>query len=139
MKKDFSLTPQQLQDGIQNTIRVFNEYKLDRKMYANNTYKIATPSGEFYQYQFLIIPGGTQLSMTVGSRGYKMTEQKAIGLVSQFFSRLDQVINGQIILTAEIVNRDVYKSSQNLIGAINLVRLVVAVIATIMALMLLLR
>lgn len=137
MKKDYPLSPQQVHDAIQNTIRVFNEYKLDRKIYENNIYKIHSIGGEIYQYQLFVTPNGTQLKMQVLSRTYKMTEERAVPLVTQFISRLDQVISGQIILTPDTVNKDVYKTDQTALGMLSLTRIVLAIISAILALKLL--
>ena len=60
-------------------------------------------------------------------------------MVSQFISRLDQIINGQIVLTPEIVNKDVYKTGQTTLGIISLVRLAVAIILVVLALKALIR
>lgn len=67
--------------------------------------------------------------MTAGDGLKKMTEERAVGLVTQFFSRLDQVANGQISLTADIVNRDVYKGGQGAVALLSLIKLIVAAVA----------
>lgn len=134
MKKSYNLTIQQLHDHIQNMIRVYNEYKLDRKLQPGNTYRVFGP-GYFFLYQLFTTPDGCQIKVTVGKAMGKIKEEEAVNLANIFLTRLDQIVNGQIVLTADIVNRDVYKSGQALLSVVNLVRLIVAVIAIIMALM----
>lgn len=128
MTKVYPVSPQQLQDAIQNTIRIFNEYRLDKKVYVDSVYKINSGS-VFYRYQMFTTPEGTQLKMTVGDGFFNMPESKASMLVEQFFSRVDQVIKGQIVLTADVVNRDVYKANQGVLAGIGILRLIVAAIA----------
>lgn len=136
MEKVYSLAPQQVHDAIQNAIRVFNEYRMDKKRNGNKFF-ILTPSALFYQYELLVVPDGTLLRIEAGGRYGKISNEEASQSVSQFITRLDQIINGHILLTADVVNRDVYKSGQGVIGAIWLIRLIIAIVAIIMGIMVL--
>lgn len=135
MKKLYSLTSQQVHDAIQNMIRVFNEYRLDRKLYENNVYRVYAGK-YFYNYQMFNTPEGTQLKVSCGlSFGPTIADEDARHLVEQFYSRLDQIISGQIALTPDVVNRDVYKSNQAALGVLTIVKLIVAAAAIIMGIM----
>lgn len=130
MRKDYAFTPQQLNDYIQDTVRVFDEYRLDKKIYANSTYKILAPTkGIFIQYQFFTTETGCQLSIAVGALSGKITEQNALAWANVFINQVDKIINRQILLTPEIANRDVYKSGQTTTGVIKLISLIAAIIA----------
>lgn len=140
MKKEFTgATSQQIHNSVQNTIRVFNEYRLDKKSPIAGVYKIWSSAGDliFYNLQYFDIEGGTQLSvMGAKAIGGEMTD--AFG-VENFFERLEQVHNGRIALTPEVVNRDVYKGDQGTLAIIWVIRAVVALAAIILGLKALLR
>lgn len=138
MKKTYLLTVQQLFDAVQNTIRVFNEYALDKKMLPNNTYRINS-GANFYLLQLFTMPEGTQLKVTAGKVFGKITEGAAVQLVNQFYSRLDLIVKGQIVLTPDVVNRDVYKAGQGAVAFLTLLKFIVALIAIAIALGILMR
>src|SRR5450432_191610 len=114
MTKEYTISDKHLQTSIFNTIRVINEYRLDRRVYVNNTYKILVPAnGIFYQYQVFKTETGSQLKIFAGfTNGTKITEPNAIAWINLFLSNLDSVVSGQVVLTPEVINGDVYKSGQ---------------------------
>ncbi|HSZ33220.1 MAG TPA: hypothetical protein VK772_07910 [Puia sp.] len=137
MTIEYTITDKHLQTSILNTIRVINEYRLDKKKYLNNTYKILIPSkGIFYQYQVFKKETGSQLKIYAGfTKGTKITETNAVAWINLFLTNLDSVISGQVVLTPEMINKDVYKSSQFAFGLLQLIILIVAVIAIATALL----
>lgn len=133
MKKIYALTPQELHNAVQNVIRIFDDYSLDRKKPDATTYRILS-GGKFYLLKYFNAAGGTELKITVGKTFGKITEAEAVPLVSTFFSRIDQVVNRQIIMTPDVANKDVFKSGQGAIALLTIVKFIVALIAIAIAL-----
>lgn len=134
-------SPQQLHNSVQNTIRIFNEYRLDKKSPENGVFTVHSTEGGsiFFHLQYFDIEGGTQLNVSAGKPVWnKIGDNTIVPLVESFFDRLDQVNSGKIVLTPDVVNRDVYKSGQAVSGAIWLIRAIVAAAAIIIGLMALL-
>lgn len=141
MKKRYLLTIQQLHDAIQNTIRVYNDYKMDRKVHANSAYRVYGP-GYYLQFQYFKTNDGCEIKTISGKASLsgkgEIKEENARANVMEFYRRIDQIVNKEVALTPDILNRDVYKAGAGLIAGVNLIRLVVAVIAIVIALMALL-
>lgn len=137
MKKIYTLSPQDLHDAIQNTIRVFNEYRLSKKKGPGEAFRVDAGS-YFLLYMLFITPEGTELNIKCGKTGGgEIAAHLALSYINQFFSRIDQIANGRIALTPEIVNRDVYKGGQGVAAAFWLIRLVAAIAAIVIAMMVL--
>jgi len=142
MTKNFTGLPtQHLHDAVQNTIRIFNEYRLDKKIYPGSIYKVFSTEagGIFYDLQYFKLDDGVQISVKAGKIFGKITEAEAVTLVQNLLTRIDAVLSGKIIMTADVANRDVYKSGQTVTGLFALIKLIVAIVAIIMALMVLMR
>ena len=96
MNKDFlGASTQQLRNALQNTIRVFDEYRMNKKIYDAQAFKI--------------------------------------------YSTEEQVFNGDIVLTADVANRDIYKSVDGLSAVGIILRLAISIITVIMGLLVLMR
>jgi len=134
MKKKYLLTVQQLHDAVQNTIRVYNDYRLDRKLGPNSSYTIYGP-GYFLRFQYFNVEGGCEIKTVSGKAIGKISEEAARAHVAEFYRRVDQVVNKEVALTPDILNKDVYKSGSTAIGLIQLVKLIVAIIAIVLAVM----
>lgn len=139
MKRDFpGQTPQQLHSAVQNTIRVFNEYSLDKKSPVDGLFIVHSTEALslYYQLQYFNIDGGTQLSVKAGKGpGVDLNSDLAGPMIEGFLDRLDQVNTGKIVLTPDVVNRDVYKSGQTASGIVWLLRALAAAAAIILGVM----
>lgn len=134
MKKKYLLTVQQLHDAVQYTIKVFNDYKLERNLGPNNAYTIYGP-GYFLRFQYFTVEGGCEIKTVSGKILGKITEEAARTNVNEFYRRIDQIVTKKIALTPDILNKDVYKSGSTIIAAIQLVKLIVAIVAIVLAIM----
>lgn len=133
MKKVYALSPQELHDAIQNVIRVYDDYALDRLKPDATTYRVLS-GDKFYLLKYFDVSGGTEVKITAGRAFGKMTEAEAVPLVSAFFSRIDQIVNGRIVLTPDVANKDVFKSGRGAIAMLTVLKFVVALIAIAIAL-----
>jgi len=110
-------------------------------MHDSKTFKVISTEmgGVFYLVRYFNIENGVQLSVTCGKILGEISEELFQNLVANLVSRLKQVTYGQIVLTADIANRDVYKSGQGVEVMVTLIRVAIAIIIMILALMVLVR
>ena len=142
MNKDFlGVSTQQLHNALQNTIRVFDEYRMNKKMHDAQTFRIYSTEdgGLFYLVKYFDVEDGVQIRVTCGKLFGKITEVAAVNFITTFLSRLEQVFNGHIVLTADVANRDIYKSVDGLSAVGIILRLAIAIITVIMGLLVLMR
>jgi hypothetical protein len=112
MKRNYCITTTLLQNAIFDTIRFFEEYSLDDKVYENNTYRIKVAKKNIcYFYQILKTDSGSRLLMKVQNPKVGMTQFEAVYLENIFINNLDKIINKEIIVTEGIAKKDVYRSA----------------------------
>ena len=127
MKRNYFITTTLLQNSIFDTIRYFDEYSLDHQVYENNTYKINVSKKNIcYFYQVFKTDSGSKLLMKVQNPKAGITQFEAVYLENIFVNNLDKIVNKEIIVTADIAKKDVYKSASRGLRAIKLLLLFVA-------------
>ncbi|HSZ34004.1 MAG TPA: hypothetical protein VK772_11875 [Puia sp.] len=113
---EYTLTPDQLSFAVDNTIRVFDQYRLRRKTDNQGRQLIVDRSwrGRF-NYFVTETPGGSQLTIEAMTSKEVSWEELASHEES-FLKNLYKIIDKEIAITPEIVNRDLYKSRKLRIG-----------------------
>jgi hypothetical protein len=113
---EYTLTPDQLSNAVDNTIRVFDQYSLKRKTDSEGRQIIVDRSwtGKF-NYFVMETPGGSQLTIEAMSAKPLSAEELA-GHEESFLKNLFKIIDKEIAITPEIVHRDIYKSRLLKIG-----------------------
>ncbi len=113
---EYTLTPDQLSFAVDNTIRVFDQYRLKRKTDNQGRQLIVDRNwrGKF-NYFVTETPGGSQLTIEAMTSKPVSREDLAAHEES-FLKNLFKIIDKEIAITPEIINRDLYKSQKLKIG-----------------------
>ena len=130
---DYTLTTEQLNNAIDNTIRVFDEYGLRRKRDSEGRQLIIDRSWMgMFNYFITEIPGGSQLTLEAMARKPASGEELASHEES-FLKNLYKIIDKQIAITPEIANRNIHKRRKLLIGPKSIIWIVVFLLLIIKA------
>ena len=130
---DYTLTTEQLNNAIDNTIRVFDEYGLRRKRDSEGRQLIIDRSWMgMFNYFITEIPGGSQLTLEAMARKPASGEELASHEES-FLKNLYKIIDKQIAITPEIANRNIHKRRKLFIGPKSIIWIVVILLLIIKA------
>jgi hypothetical protein len=113
---EYTLTPDQLSNAVDNTIRVFDQYSLKRKMDKQERRIIVDRSWMgMFNYFVTETPGGSQLTIEAMT-SKPVSREELAGYEERFLKNLYKIIDKEIAITPEIVNRDIYKKWKLRIG-----------------------
>jgi hypothetical protein len=130
---DYTLTTEQLNNAIDNTIRVFDEYSLRRKRDSEGKQLIIDRSWMgMFGYFIVEIPGGSQLTLEAMARK-PVSEEELASHEESFLKNLYKIIDKQIAITPEIANRKIHKSRKLVIGPRSIIWIVVILLLIIKA------
>jgi hypothetical protein len=130
---DYTLTPEQLNNAIDNTIRVFDEYSLRKKRDSEGRQLIIDRSwmGRF-NYFITEIPGGSQLTLEAVTAKPDSPQELARHEES-FLKNLYRIIIKEIAITPEIASRNIYKGRKLRIGGRSIIWILIIIILIIKA------
>jgi hypothetical protein len=126
--ESYNLTPAELQAQIENTIRVFKEYKLSSKVITEGWLRV-WDAGKFYDYTTINENGKCELQVTAGRVGRKISEAESDQLAMLFVNNINKIVSKEIVITPEIANVDPYKPVDPWQVALQIIGLIVAAIA----------
>jgi hypothetical protein len=113
---EYTLTPDQLSFAVDNTIRVFDQYRLRKKTDNQGRQLIVDTSWKgMFNYFVTETPGGSQLTIEAMTLKPVSSEELA-GHEEIFLKNLFKIIDKEIAITPEITNRDIYKGRKLKIG-----------------------
>jgi hypothetical protein len=125
---DYTLTPDQLSNAIDNTIRVFNEYSLRKKTDSEGRQLIVDTSWMgMFNYFVTETPGGSQLTLEAMA-AKPVSSEELIGHEESFLKNLYKIIDKEITITPEIANTDIYKSPKVGIGLRSIIWIIVIIV-----------
>jgi hypothetical protein len=129
MRIDLTITPDQLNDAVQNTIRFFDNYRFSKKTDQDGRLIVYDSEWSGTYYYFITEDGsGSQLSVEA-----KKTE-KPLGLKEQsayeeiFIKNILKIIDKEIVITPEIARRDIYKKNRKAPGPITIIYILIIVV-----------
>jgi hypothetical protein len=124
---DYTLTPDQLSNAIDNTIRVFDEYSLRKKRDREGRQLIIDRSwmGRF-NYFITEIPGGSQLTLEAVA-AKPVSREVLAELEESFLKNLYKIIDKEIMITSEIANRNIYKRAKVGFGLRSIIWIVIII------------
>lgn len=130
---DYTLTPDQLSNAVDNTIRVFDQYSLRKKTDKQERRLVVDKSWRgMFNYFISETPGGSQLTLEAMAARPASREELA-GHEESFLKNLYKIIDKQIAITHEIANRNIYKGRKIVIGTKSIIWIVVIIILIIKA------
>jgi hypothetical protein len=113
---EYTLTPDQLSYAVDNTIRVFDQYRLRRKTDNQGRQLIVDTSWKgLFNYFITETQGGSQLTLEAMA-AKPISREELAGHEASFLKNLYKIIDKEIAITPEITNRDIYKSQTLRIG-----------------------
>src|SRR5579872_4174466 len=113
---DYTLTPDQLSMAIDNTIRVFDEYRLRKKRDSQGRQLIIDGSWRGrLNYYITEITGGSQLTLEAVATK-PVSKEELTRHEESFLKNLYKIIVKEIAITPEIANRNIYKRWKLRIG-----------------------
>jgi len=106
---EYTLTPDQLSNAVDNTIRVFDQYSLRRKTDKQERQIIVDRSwmGKF-NYFITETTWGSQLTLEAMATK-PVSREELTGHEEIFLKNLFKIINKEIAITPEIAKRDTHK------------------------------
>jgi hypothetical protein len=129
MQIDLSITPDQLNDAIQNTIRVFNNYRFIKKTDRDGRLIIQDSEWSGAYYYFITEDGsGSQLSVEAIKEGRPLTAKEKSDHEEAFIKNVLKIIEKEITLTPEIISIDIYKKKRRPPGMITIIYILIAVV-----------
>jgi hypothetical protein len=128
MTIEYMLTPDQLSNAIDNTIRVFNEYSL-RKKKDIEAKQIIIDSSWMGMFSYFIVetPVGSQLTLEAVSVK-PLTAEERLEHEETFLKNLFRIIDKEIAITPEIANRKLYKKPKISLGLRSILWLIVIIV-----------
>ncbi len=131
MTIEYTLTPDQLSNAIENTIRVFNEYSL-RKKKDNEGTQIIIDNSWMGMFSYFIVetPAGSQLTLEALAVK-KISEGERVEHEESFLKNLFKIIDKEIAITPEIANRDLHKKPKIGLGLRSILWLIVIIVLVI--------
>ena len=124
---EYSLAPELLNDEIHNTIKIFNNYTLNKKTDRQGRFTILDTSWfGSYAYSINEVDNGWKLSLEASKVGKKLSVEELHSKEELFLKNLDKVIKREILITPEIANTDVYKGARDRNGILGLLKVGVA-------------
>jgi hypothetical protein len=130
---DYTLTPDQLSNAVDNTIRVFDEYSLKKKTDSQERRLIVDRSWMgMFNYFITETPGGSQLTLEAMA-AKPVSREELAGHEESFLKNLYKIIDKEIAITPEIASRNIYKRSKLRIGLWNIIWIVVIIVLIIKA------
>jgi hypothetical protein len=130
---DYTLTPEQLNNAIDNTIRVFDEYRLRKKRDSEGRQLIIDRSWMGRLNYFITeLPEGSQLTLEAVS-AKPVSREELAGHEESFLKNLFKIIDKQIAITPEIANRNLYKRAKLCIGGRSIIWIVIIILLIIKA------
>lgn len=113
---EYTLTPDQLSYAVDNTIRVFDQYILKRKTDTEGRQIIIDRSWKgIFNYFVTETPGGSQLTIEAMT-SKPVSREELAGHEESFLKNLYKIIDKEIAITPEIINRDIHKGRKLKIG-----------------------
>jgi hypothetical protein len=127
MQIDLSISPDQLNDAIQNTIRVFNNYRFTKKTDRDGRLIIQDSEWSGSYYYFITEYGsGSQLSVEAKKEGKPLTIKEQSDHEEAFIKNVLKIIEKEIILSPEITKVDIYKNKRRPPGMITILYILIA-------------
>ncbi len=131
MTLEYTLTPDQLSNAIDNTIRVFNEYSLRKKKDSEGKqFIIDTSWMGMFTYFIVETPAGSQLTLEAVAVK-TITGEERLAHEESFLKNLFKIIDKEIAVTPEIANRDLYKKPKIGLGLRSILWLIVIIVLVI--------
>ncbi len=131
MTIEYVLTPDQLSNAIDNTIRVFNEYSLrKRKDSEGRQFIIDTSWMGMFSYFIVETPAGSQLTLEAVSVKPQTAEER-LEHEEIFLKNLFKIIDKEIAITPEIANRNLYKKPKITLGLRSILWVIVIIVLVI--------
>jgi hypothetical protein len=106
---EYTLTPDQLSNAVDNTIRVFDQYSL-RKKTDKQERRLIIDRGWNGMFNYFITetPGGSQLTLEAMTTK-PVSKEELAGYEKSFLKNLYKIIDKEIAITPEIAHRDIYR------------------------------
>jgi hypothetical protein len=131
MTLEYTLTPDQLSNAIDNTIRVFDEYNLRKKKDSEGRQFIMDTSWMgMFSYYIVETPSGSQLTLEAVAVK-TITAEERLEYEERFLKNLFKIIDKEIAVTPEIANRDLHKKPKIGLGLRSILWLVVIIVLVI--------
>ena len=128
MTIEYTLTPDQLSDAIDNTIRAFSEYSLRKKKVSEGIQFINDTSWMgMFSYFIVETPAGSQLTLEAVSLK-PLTAEERLEREENFLKNLFKIIDKEIAITPEIANRSLYKKPKIGLGLRTILWLIVIIV-----------
>ncbi len=125
---EYTLTPDQLSNAVENTIRVFDQYRLRRKTDKQERRLIIDRGWNgMFNYFITETPGGSQLTLEALTTKAASGDELA-GYERSFLKNVYKIIDKEIAITPEIARRDIYKSRKLSIGPKSIIWIVAFII-----------
>ncbi len=130
---DYTLTPDQLSNAIDNTIRAFKEYSLRKKTDSQGRQLIIDRSWMgMFNYFVTEAPGGSQLVLEAMT-AKQVSREELAGYEESFLKNLYKVIDKEIAITPEIADTDIHKSRKMNVKLRTIIWIVIIIVLIIKA------
>jgi hypothetical protein len=131
MKIDLTTSPDQLNDAIQNTIRVFDNYSLSKKTDQDGRLIIRDSEWSGSYYYFITEDGsGSQLNVEARSTGKSLSAKELSAHEEAFIKNVLKIIDKEIAITPEIARVDIYKK-KGAPGPVTIIYIIILIIVII--------
>lgn len=126
MKLELQFPHEKVNTAVIDTVRIVDQYRLDRKQYDG--YNRIWGTGIYYDFSVLGHGvSSTTLEIIPYKKGEQLHEIFEEEAVNGFMSNLNRILNGDVMVTADILNKDPFKQS-NRISLVNSFSILLAVI-----------
>ena len=106
---EYTLTPDQLSFAVDNTIRVFDQYRLRRKT-DNQGRQLIVDRSWMGMFNYFITETSVGSQLTLEAMTSKpLSREELAGHEESFLKNLYKIIDKEIAITPEITSRDIYK------------------------------
>ncbi len=125
---DYTLTPDQLSNAVDNTIRVFDEYSLRKKTDSQGRQLIVDRSWMgMFNYFITETSGGSQLILEAMA-AKPVSREELASHEESFLKNLYKIIDKEIAITPEISRRDIHKGRKLSIGPRSIIWIVIIIL-----------
>lgn len=124
----FNINSALLQYHIENTIRVFKDYRLDKKIPQDGWLRVWSGI-TYYDYTMQPTDEGTELQIVAGRAATKISEDQSNQHAFDFLNNLNKIVAKEIVITPEIANVDPYKTVSSGQALVQIISLIIALIA----------
>lgn len=127
--KTYNIPGRQLQYDIENTIRVFDKYRMDKKQPDEGVIRVWESLTRYDYFIAVTSDSSCELRIQASIPGKTIGDLEESQLIDGFLFDINKVVNKEILITPEVANKDIYKSVDTAQSILQFLMLLVGIAA----------